>query len=139
MHQRHGEGGGVGGGVGGGAPDQAADQAIVEERLAKIKAEGARDPHDPLSDGAAIEVEPRARPGNLAGARKRSKLRRDVARRQPRQQERGRRDDEDEHQRKQQTSSEKPNQFVTLRLSAFQSTGGRSTDGTTPWSRGLWA
>ena len=89
-----------GGGVRRGASDQAPHGAVVEERFAEIQAQRTRDPDGPLLRRAAIEIEPRAGHGDLAGARKRSKLRGDVPRRQPRQQERGRRDDENEYRRK---------------------------------------
>ncbi len=125
--------------VGRGAANQRADRAVVEKGAAEVEAHRSRHPERPLRQRTAVEIELRARACHFGRRREGAELVGDITRREPGQEEGGRRDGEDEEDREEEAADEKSGHWLTLRLSAFHSTGGRCTDGTTPRRRALCA
>src|SRR5688572_29366986 len=134
------------GAVAGSADDQRTHRPPVLQRFAEVEPHSARHPQAPLLERRTIEVEARARRRDLRPRRTRPQRDREIAGRQARQEERRRRGNENEEDGEDDATDEEPRHqgfaaapSVTLSESAFHSTCGRITDGTTPRSRTLCA
>ena len=112
-------------GVGRGAADETANRAVVEKRVAEVEPQRRGRPRAPTAPpGCDRGRSARASRAISLGRGEGAELRRDVARRQPRQQQRGRRDDDHEHRAKSSRRSEKSS-HVRRRGSRLQRERGR--------------